>query len=246
VISTSALAEVAALLGDTARANMVLALIDGRALTARELSDCAGVSAPTGSSHLAKLVAAGLLLVERQGRHRYHRLASSDVAHMVEAMLNVAQAGRETVWRRPVRVGPGDVALRNARTCYDHLAGRLAVDLAERLDAQGLVRFAGDSATLSGDGSRFLAEFGVDLTNARSGRRPLCRPCLDWSERRPHLAGAVGAALMRRVFELGWARRLEDTRAIAITVAGETGFRAVFGLEVSRHWHAHPQAAGRP
>lgn len=232
MVSGNTLAQTAALIGDPARANILSALMDGRALTAGELAWHAGVSAQTASGHLAKLAEARLVAVARQGRHRYHRLASLDVAHAVEALMALAAAGP----RRHRPTGPRDEALRAARTCYDHLAGRLGAALAASLCERGYVVIpdAGEGvAAVTEAGSRFFgAEFGIDL-GATAGRRPLCRTCLDWSERRPHLAGRLGAALCRRSFELGWIAPTRDSRAVAITSAGRLGFAQTFGIEPS-------------
>jgi DNA-binding transcriptional ArsR family regulator len=216
------IATVAALLGDPARANMLSALMDGRALTAKELAYAAHVTPQTASGHLAKLADGELLTAAKQGRHRYFRLASPLVGQMLEGVLAVAGPGpmRATTWR-------GGEALRTARTCYDHLAGRLAVALADALNDRGHVTLGPDGGEVTDTGRRFLAEFGAE---PGPGRRVFCRPCLDWSERRPHLAGRVGAALACRCFELGWVKRQSDTRAVAITPAGHSGFRDSFGI----------------
>jgi DNA-binding transcriptional ArsR family regulator len=217
------IATTAALLGDPARANMLAALMDGRALTAKELAFAAHVTPQTASGHLAKLSDGGLLAGEKQGRHRYYRLASPQVGQMLEGVM--ALAGPEparTTWR-------GGEALRTARTCYDHLAGRLGVALADALAAQGHVALGTDGGEVTERGARFLAEFGA---SPALGRRVFCRPCLDWSERRPHLAGRVGAALACRCFELGWVQRQRDTRAVKITTAGRQGLRETFGIAI--------------
>ena len=231
VVSGNTLAQAGALIGDPARANILLALMDGRALTAGELAWHAGVSAQTTSGHLAKLAEAQLVAVVRQGRHRYHRLASAEVAHAVEALSAVAAAGPKR--HRPA--GPRDEALRAARRCYDHLAGRLAVALAASLCERGhlvIPDATEGAAAVTDEGGRFLAaEFGVDLGPA-AGRRPLCRTCLDWSERRPHLAGRLGAALCRRSFQLGWIEATRDSRAVVVTRLGRQGFARTFGLEL--------------
>jgi DNA-binding transcriptional ArsR family regulator len=209
------IAEVGALIGDPARANMVTALMTGRALAATELADAAGVSRQTASGHLAKLTQARLLAAERHGRHRYYRLASPHVGRMLEAVMVVAS---ET----PPRYRPSsklDEALRTARTCYDHLAGRLGVGLADALAARRHI-------VMTEDGGQVTA----DLAAARRRRRIFCRPCLDWSERRPHLAGSLGAALAARCFELGWIERKEEVRAVAITDSGRSGFVESFGV----------------
>ena len=215
-------AATAALLGDPARANMLLALMDGRALTAKELAYAAHVSPQTTSGHLGKLTQAGLLALEKQGRHHYYRLASPLVGQMVESIM--ALAGPDTpaplTWR-------GGEALRTARTCYDHLAGRLGVALADALCAHGHLTLTADGGEVSESGRALLQAFGAEPAD---GRRMFCRPCLDWSERRPHIAGRLGAALASRCFELGWVQRLRDTRAVAITPAGLDGFATQFGV----------------
>lgn len=230
--STGDFAEIAALAGDPARAAMLHALMDGRALTASELARAAGVTPQTASGHLARLATAGLLAVAKQGRHRYHRLASPAVAQMMEAIMQVAAFARSD--RRPIAVGPRDAALRAARTCYDHLAGGLGVALAAALVESGRVELSDDAGLVTEPGLAFLADLGIELpaTAGRKGRpgRALCRPCLDWSERRPHLAGALGAALCRHSLAQGWIRRLEGTRAVAVTPKGRQAYRTTFGL----------------
>ena len=218
------LATTAALLGDPARANILAALLDGRALTAKELAYTAHVTPQTASGHLAKLADGGLLAAERQGRHRYYRLASPLVGQMLESVMAVAgsEPVRATAWR-------GGEALRTARTCYDHLAGKLGVALADALTQCGHVMLGTDGGEVTEQGQRFLDEFGAPPA---PGRRVFCRPCLDWSERRPHLAGRVGAALASRCFELNWIARQRDTRAVAITDAGRIGFRETFGISL--------------
>lgn len=235
MLSTSAFAETAALIGDPARANMFLALMDGRALTATELARAAGIAPQTASGHLARMTEAGLLAMARQGRHRYHRLASPAVAQMLESIMSVAAGldGAGDARRRPARVGPRDAAMRQARTCYDHLAGRIAVAMTDRLVARGQIELRQDGAALTDDGANFLAGLGVDLGAARPrGGRVFCRPCLDWSERRPHIAGAVGAALCRECFSRGWLRRIEGTRAVAVTPAGRLALDQAFDLRL--------------
>src|SRR5262249_44078750 len=190
-------ATVAALSGDPARAAMLQALMDGRALTASELARVAGVTPQTATGHLSRMTAAGLLSVEKQGRHRYHRLATAAVAQMMESIMQVAM-GLET-GRPKLTVGPRDAAMRAARTCYDHLAGRLGVALADALVANGRAEISNEGGMITEAGAEFLGRIGIDVAalQERRGRRVLCRACLDWSERRPHLAGSVGAELCR-------------------------------------------------
>jgi DNA-binding transcriptional ArsR family regulator len=222
------IAEVAALVGDPTRANILCALLDGRALTASELAYSAGVSPQTTSGHLAKLTDGKLLDVVKQGRHRYYRLAGPQVGRMLETIMDVAISGPPRYRPRSSR----EEQLRRARTCYDHLAGQLGVGLAEQLCARGHVVLAAEGGEVTGSGAAFLTELGVDLAQARAGRRFFCRPCLDWTERRPHLGGAVGAALASRCFDLGWVERQRSSRGLVITPAGEEGLLEVFGLTI--------------
>lgn len=218
----SRMAVIAALLGEPARANMMAVLMDGRALTAKELAFIAHVSPQTTSGHLGKLTEAGLLAVERQGRHKYFRLANPLVGQMLESILAVAgpEPQRTIAWR-------GGEAMRTARTCYDHLAGRLGVALAESLTGRGHVTLSADGGEVTDTGHAFLCDFGAEPV---PGKRVFCRPCLDWSERRPHIAGRLGKALADRCFELGWVQRQRDTRAVRITDAGRTGLADRFGI----------------
>ncbi|MFC5067503.1 ArsR/SmtB family transcription factor [Flaviflagellibacter deserti] len=222
--SANTIAEVASLIGDPARANILSALMGGKALTAGELAWNAGVSAQTTSGHLAKLSEAGLLAVEKQGRHRYYRLASSEIAQVMEALMNVAATGPKR--HRPT--GPKDEAMRLARTCYDHMAGRLGIAIADALCAHGRLILSDGSGAVTEEGQKFFCEFGVDLKTG--GKRALCRTCLDWSERRPHLAGRLGAALFTRSLDLGWVARIPDSRSLRITPPGRLGFAKTFGL----------------
>ena len=228
MVSTSALAEIGSLLGDPARVNMMVALIDGRARTARELADTAGVSPQTASSHIAKLVAGHMVRVEKQGRHRYHRVASGQVAELIEHM-HVMGASR-TAPEAP-RSGPRDPAMRELRSCYDHLAGRIAVEISDRLV---LSDKAETGTVLRMDAESQLSELGIDLKSLVRSRRPLCRTCIDWSERRPHLAGALGAAILIRFRELGWVKPREASRALILTGAGEMGLSRLFGIDAVR------------
>jgi DNA-binding transcriptional ArsR family regulator len=216
---------IAAMIGDHARSDMLTALLAGNALTATELAEVAGVSKQTTSAHLAKLLDTQLVSVESQGRHRYYRLAHRDVGELLESLMGVAF--RTGALR--VRSGPREPALRKARVCYDHLAGDLGVLIYDCLSARQLLLSGAAGLALSPRGRQFCVEFGIDVTMLERGRRSLCRACLDWSVRRPHLAGALGAALLARCFELGWARRAKDSRIVNFSAAGETAFRERFG-----------------
>ncbi|MGF0538405.1 ArsR/SmtB family transcription factor [Agrobacterium sp. ES01] len=221
MISGINLAEVAALIGDVARANILSALLGGKALTASELAWSAGVTPQTASGHLAKLLDGHLVAVEKQGRHRYYRLASAAVAQTLESVANLSMDGPKR--HRPT--GPKDAAMRHARTCYDHMAGRLAVALAERFEQDGYLHLGDGAGIVTDEGKRFFCDFGIDLEPDRKSTRPLCRCCLDWSERRMHIGGRLGAALLQRCIELGWLRNGPDSRTLAITRPGERGFR---------------------
>jgi len=227
-------AEVASLTGDPARARMLNMLMDGRALTASELAAAAHVTPQTASGHLISLATTGLLSVEKQGRHRYYRLASPSVARMLESIMDVAAELEPD--RKRFTVGPKDAALRAARTCYDHLAGRLGVALADALIARGQIELTADAGILTESGMAFMADIGIDMGSIsisgtkRSGR-VLCRPCLDWSERRPHLAGALGAAICAHSLRRGWVGRKDGTRAIQVTVEGRRVLRQRFDID---------------
>jgi DNA-binding transcriptional ArsR family regulator len=226
-------AEVAALAGDPARAGMRHALMDGRALSASELARVARITPQTATGHLGRMTAAGLLSVEKQGRHRYHRLATPAVAQMIESIMRVASALDPA--RPKLVVGPRDAAMRTARTCYDHLAGRLGVALADALVAGGHADITSDGGMVTETGVALLGRVGIDvapLLERRGKQRVLCRPCLDWSERRPHIAGALGAELCRQSFASNWIRRTEGSRAVAITPKGYRIFREAFGAEL--------------
>lgn len=213
------IARIAALIGDPARANMLAALIDGRALTAGELADCAGVLKQTASSHLSRLHNGKLLAVEKQGRHRYYRLANEDVAHAIESLMTVGDAQG----MRRTRTGPRDPALRRARSCYNHLAGEIAVAAYDRLVAAKRLKLAQDGIELTSAGETAFENLGVDLSVL--SRRPLCRPCLDWSQRRHHLAGPLGAAMLAQLVTLGWASREPGSRIVTFAPSGEKRFR---------------------
>lgn len=229
-MNTNRIAHVAALVGEPARTAMLLALMDGRALTARELAEAAHITPATASRHLALLVEAALLQVQQQGRHRYHRLASAEVAQMLEGLMQLA-APQAT---RRVATGPADAALRTARSCYDHLAGRLGVAIASHLQELGAVQVDAEaaSARVTPRVEAALRPLGIaaDALTGQGGHRPACRPCLDWSERRMHLAGRMGSLICRHALDSGWLLRGAGTRALAITPAGAVALRDWLGL----------------
>ena len=215
---------VAALIGNPACANMLTALLAGPALTATELAHEAGLTLSTVSGHLSRLERAGLVAIERQGRHRYFRLADRDVAIALEALMPVAaRAGHLRV-----RTGPRDPELRRARSCYDHLAGDLAVKMYDRFVERKFLAGKSDSLHVTDAGRRFFAKAGIDTDALDNGRRPLCRPCLDWSERRTHLSGALGAAVFRHMLDRGWAVSERKSRIVRFSPAGEQKARAWF------------------
>jgi DNA-binding transcriptional ArsR family regulator len=217
--------NIAALIGDHARAEVLTVLMSGMALTATELADAAGVTRQTISAHLAKLGDAGLLSVESQGRHRYFRIADAEVAPLLESLMGVA-FGTGAV---RVRSSPREPALRKARVCYDHLAGELGVLVYDGLARRGAFALGADGISLTPDGQDLIRALGIDTGQLPASRRPFCRTCLDWSERRHHLAGQLGTLLLDRFQQLGWARRVPESRVLAFTPDGETALRAWLG-----------------
>ncbi len=214
------IARIASLVGDPARANMLTALLDGGALTASELALEAGVTLPTASSHLSRLTEGGLLKLAAQGRHRYFSLAGSQVAAMLESIMGVAAA----VGPRRSRPGPREETMREARVCYDHLAGQHAVTMLDGFLARGIVVDAGGELAVGPEGAGFFSCVGIDVSKLSSQRRPVCRACLDWSVRRSHLAGSLGAAILDHILERKWARREPGSRAIRFTPPGKAAF----------------------
>jgi DNA-binding transcriptional ArsR family regulator len=231
MVNTNRMAEIGLLIGEPARAAMLGALMDGRALTAGELAGVAGITAQTDSGHLARLTDANLLAVERQGRHRYHRLASSEVAELIESVMRIAAVTLPTPARKPV-TGPRDAQMRLARTCYDHLAGGLGVAVTDALVVLDVIAFDDGAGIVTPGGLERLADRGirVDAPTAARPSRPLCRPCLDWSERRPHLAGRLGAAVCGHFLDQHWVIRVDDSRALRITPKGRQALRDRFGI----------------
>jgi DNA-binding transcriptional ArsR family regulator len=210
------IARIAALIADPARSAMLIALMDGRALTATELAGRGGITKQTASSHLAKLVDGDVLAVEAQGRHRYFRLTGPHVASLLEAMMVFSSD-----LAPPLRTGPRDPALRKARICYDHLAGEMGVRLFERMQAD---RWLNDDLTVTTHGIDKLTEIGLDLGTLPPSNRPLCRACLDWSQRRQHLAGRLGKGILDHLLAQSLAHRLPDSRIIRFSAEGERIF----------------------
>ncbi|MBW8487192.1 helix-turn-helix domain-containing protein [Actinomadura parmotrematis] len=219
-------APVAALLADRARAAMLTVLLDGRPLAAGELARAAGVTAQTASSHLSRLLDAGMVTVVAQGRHRYYRLAGPEVAQAVEALSRIS--GPVPV--KGLRQSREARRLHSARTCYDHLAGVAGVTLFASLLDGGLIEPDGeDSYAVTAKGEERFAGFGLDLPALRAAKRRFAWHCLDWTQRRPHLNGALGAAVTDRLIELGWFERTGTRRALAVTATGRDGLAAAFG-----------------
>lgn len=219
------IARIAALIGDPARANILSALMSGKALTATELAGEAGVTPQTASTHLAQLESGGLTKSAKQGRHKYVTLANDDVAAVLEGLMGLAAGSGHL----RMRTGPKDAALREARVCYNHLAGRRGIQMYDSLRARGLI--AGEGVLeLTDDGRLFADAFGVDLAELETKKTPLCRDCLDWSARRPHLAGSLGRAMFRRMEDLGWARRDQGGRAVFFTSEGLRQFERCFSI----------------
>jgi DNA-binding transcriptional ArsR family regulator len=218
------IAAIAALLAEPARVAMVFALMDGEARPATELAHVAGVSASTGSAHLASLVRGGLVQMQRFGRHRYHRLASETAARALESLSLLVPPPRVTPPDDPARA-----ALRRARTCYRHLAGAIGVALVEAMVRRRLLRRTGDAFLLTGTGRRAMATLGLLEAD---GVALQGSPCLDWTERRDHVAGPLGVALTQGLLESGWLQRRKQGRSLRVTVEGARGLRDAFGLAV--------------
>lgn len=231
-MATPNIVEVASLIGDPSRAAMLMNLLSGKALPASELARAAHVTPQTASSHLAKMVEGGLLVHESYGRHRYYRLASAEVGQALEALHAIAPPKPV----RSLRESDQSKALHFARTCYDHIAGEVGVALTHRLLALGLLHEEGRDFAVSIDGAKWFRDFGMDLDEIRRGRRHFARQCLDWSERRHHMAGALGAALTTRLFDLGWIDSIPGGRAIQVTKHGFRGLRQELGITFDDEW----------
>ena len=225
--ATYPVAAVAELIGEPARAAILVALVDGLSRSAGELARAAGISAPSASGHLGKLVLGGLLSVESEGRHRWYRLSGPDVGHAIEALGAISTRPPRQDARRPAKTTP----LREIRSCYDHLAGRIAVELARALETSRVIRVRGArDYELGPAGRAFLERLGVDAAAVQRQHRLFARRCLDWTERRPHVAGALGAALYSRFRTLGWLAPLPGTRALRLTHRGAREMRDRFGI----------------
>jgi DNA-binding transcriptional ArsR family regulator len=224
------LAEIGALVGDPARVAIIEALMDGRALTAGELAYVAGVSPQTTSEHLRRLTDTRVLAAIKQGRHRYFRIASPLVAQMMESISVVAAIEAPPRRRPPSRI---DAALRDARMCYDHLAGRLAVGIADAMISRRFLALDADGGEVTPAGFAFFNNLGIDLETQKRGRRAFCRPCLDWSERRFHIAGTTGTAIARHCESKGWIQRIRDTRAVVLSDTGRDALRELLGLDAA-------------
>jgi len=228
MLADADLAAVGRILGDAHRARFVLALLGGQELTAGELAARAGASPPLASAHLAKLLESGLVGVRQHGRERYYRLANADVAQAIETLLTIAPVRTATGLKNVTR----GRALQRARTCYDHLAGRLGVGLADAFEQQRIIAPADGGWSLTPEGGRRLQTLGLDVEAQRGGRRPVRRPCLDWTERRPHMAGQLGRALAGRLLDQGWVRRGAASRAVLITPDGERRLLTEFAIKL--------------
>ena len=221
------IARIAALIGDPARANILTALMVGKALTATELAQEGGVTLQTASAHLSKLEQGGLIAARKQGRHKYFALASPNVAGLLESLMGLAADKGHL----RTRTGPRDDALRAARICYNHLAGEAGIRLYDSLIQRGFLGLAATGLNLTGEGRRFVADFGIPLENLAQKRTPLCRECLDWSERRSHLAGSLGRSLLDQMREMGWLHVTKGSRIVIFSESGKQAFSRQFPLQ---------------
>jgi DNA-binding transcriptional ArsR family regulator len=219
------ISRIGQLIGDPARSNILSALMSGKALTATELAQEAGVTLQTTSGHMAKLTEGGLVRMRKQGRHRYYALRDDNVANVLESLMHLAA----TKGHLRARTGPRDPALRHARMCYDHLAGDMGIQLHDAMIKNGHLLENGETLEVTESGGHFLSQFGIDLSALRSERRALCRQCLDWSARKNHLAGALGKALLDQVYARKWAKREPNSRVVTFSQLGEQSFLALLG-----------------
>lgn len=221
------IAYIATLIGDTARSKMITALMSGKALTATELAIEADIMPQTASSHLAKLVEGEMLIVRKQGRHKYFQLKSVQIAELIEQMLNISA----TISKAIISTGPRDERLRKSRICYDHLAGELGVKLFDALITKGWLIENTTDLKLTDMGNKFFRDLGVDFGLLKKSSRPLCKACLDWSERRSHLAGSIGKWILNDVMNRNWARQDLDSRVIQFTPQGLNAFSKKYSIE---------------
>ena len=218
------ISQISSLIGDPARAKMMIALLGEKALSASELALEANITSQTASSHLAKLVEGSLIVVQKQGRHRYFQLKGQEVAKLLELLLHLSSG----VEHSHVKTRPRNPELRTARVCYDHLAGRIAVQLFESVSSNGYLAFRDGQVNLTAKGRTFFENLGADLEQMRTKRRPLCRSCLDWSERRHHLAGSLGQWILSDLFKKRWAKKDPDSRVIGFTKKGLDQFSELY------------------
>ncbi|WP_263559848.1 ArsR/SmtB family transcription factor [Paenibacillus polymyxa] len=224
----SNVAMIASLVSEPSRAAILTALLDGRFHTASELAHMAGIKPQTASFHLAKMTEAQVITVEKQGRHRYYGIQDPEVAQVMESLLSIAPP----VPIKSFKQASENEAIRLARTCYDHVAGHLGVQIMSFFMQKGILSEDQDGLHITQQGEIFFTDFQINLKNTRQKRRSFSHKCLDWSERRHHLAGALGSALLDRLFELHWVEHLPTTRAIRITAEGKRGFKEVFSIEI--------------
>jgi len=222
------MAEIGSLLGETSRATMLASMMDGRFHTASELAYMAAIKPQTASFHLAKLVEGKLVRVEKQGRHRYFQLAGEEIAQLLESFLAISPPPEV----RSLKQSSQMKLLQDARTCYDHLAGKLGVQLTESLLNAGFLKLEEKQFLITDEGTQFFTDFGLDLDDLKRKRRSFSHACLDWSERRYHLAGALGKGMLTRFLSLGWVTRVPSIRAIKVTEKGRAGFKEVFKFEI--------------
>ncbi|MEW6989753.1 ArsR/SmtB family transcription factor [Colwelliaceae bacterium 6441] len=220
--------EIAGLIGEATRARMLTALMAGKALTATELAVEADISSSTASSHLTKLVNGNLLVVRKQGRHKYFQLKGVEVAELLEKLLTISASNKT-----PTTTGPSDPALRKSRICYDHLAGEFGVTLYDALVGQNLLIDNGSETSLTAKGRLFFQSLGVDFDTLSKSKRPLCKSCLDWSERRNHLAGELGQWMLNDIMKKGWATKQLDSRIIQFTPQGLKRFYQQYDIALA-------------
>ena len=218
------IALLGALIGEPARANMLTALMSGKALTASELAAEASITLQTASSHLSKLQVGGLIHQRKQGRHRYFSLADDDVGSVLESMMGLAAKKGHL----RTRTGPKDPQLRDARICYNHLAGERGVQMFDTLLLKAFLIENGESVELTQAGEAFFVKFGVDVAALKKLRRPLCKSCLDWSARRSHLSGSLGTAILDQMYKMGWAKHIHGTRVVTFSRKGDEAFSRLF------------------